>query len=342
MIKVVALTPSGAETAKRICEGMKDATCWLPRKLSEEVSGTMPFESLSDVIHDAFENRHDLICVMASGIVVRMIAPYLKGKDRDPAVVVLDEKGRFAISLLSGHIGGANDLAREAARITGGRPVITTATDTAGVSAVDLVAKDRNLSIANLEVIKTVNMALLKGEPIQIHDPEDRLEWKEDPPGAVIRVDEEAAWDRGVPGVWVSWRVKVPETHQLVLHPRCLIAGIGCNRGTEAEEILGLIHRAFDKANLSRHSVGCLTSIEEKRDEAGLLEAARRLNVPLFFYQGADLAAVEVPHPSKIVKKHMGVESVCEATAMLKSRGGRLLVPKTKSRNVTLAVVLEA
>ena len=117
---------------------------------------------------------------------------------------------------------------------------------------------------------------------------------------------------------------------------------MGCNRGTDAREILNLIKKTFQDQGLSLQSLEYLTTIEAKRDEQGLLDAAKELNVPLLFFGKSDLASIKAPHPSSVVEKHMGVSSVCEATALLKTGGGRLLVPKTKSRNATLAVALES
>jgi cobalt-precorrin 5A hydrolase len=201
------------------------------------------------------------------------------------------------------------------------------------------------MTIANLSGVRHVNMALLTGEPVQIFDPEDRLGLRK---GGAVEFsvqwrETESEWIRGCPGVWVTWRRPFPEQgeERLVLNPRCLVAGIGCNRGTGDQEILDLIKATFKENILALESLSMVTTIEAKRDEEGLVEAARSLGVPLHFFAPEEIENIEVPHPSGVVKKHMGVSSVCEATALLKTQGGRLLVPKTKSRNATLAVALE-
>ena len=127
-IKILALTPKGAALARRLSLGLPGASPWLPPAQAGE-PGDLPFSRLAQAFREAFEQGDNLVCVMAAGIVVRGIAPYLQGKDTDPAVVVVDEAGQFAVSLLSGHLGGANDLARRVAKLLGGTPVITTATD---------------------------------------------------------------------------------------------------------------------------------------------------------------------------------------------------------------------
>jgi cobalt-precorrin 5A hydrolase len=255
----------------------------------------------------------------------------------------MDQKGRHVVSLVSGHLGGANRLAREVAELTGGVAVITTATDTEGYLSFDLLAEEKGLVIANLEAVKAVNMALLKGESVQVFDPENRLDLRERPlSGAGVRdVQDETDWQRGRPGLWVTWKSKDPEEMRLVLHPRPLIAGVGCNRGTGKREILEHLTATFRAHGLSLLSLQCIASIQEKRDETGLLDAAEELDVPLCFIHPSELETVPVPHPSAVVRKHMGVSSVCEAAALHKSGAKSLLVPKTKSRNVTLAVAPE-
>jgi cobalt-precorrin 5A hydrolase len=342
-IATYALTPQGASLGKRINFDM-EGDLFLPKRISESYKGR-PFDRLKDIVAENFSSYDGHIFIAATGIVVRAIAPLLKSKEKDPAVVVLDQDGRYVISLLSGHLGGANKMAEMVARSIGGQAVITTATDSAGLPSFDLLAKKRGLNIANLSGVKHVNMALLTGEPVQILDPEDRLGLQEG--GAVefaIRwVEKKSEWIDDYPGVWVTWRSKIPgdTEKRLVLQPRCLVAGIGCNRGTKSQEILDFIKAAFKENDLALESLNIVTTIEAKRDEEGLIEAARTLGVPLHFFSPEEIESIKVPHPSGVVKKHMGVSSVCEATALLKTGGGPLLVPKTKSRNVTLAVTLE-
>jgi cobalt-precorrin 5A hydrolase len=173
-IKILALTPKGAALAHRLARGLKGAQCWLPEVLAEE-PGDLTFPRLADAFREAFEQRYNLVCVMAAGIVVRSMAPYLKGKDTDPAVVVVDEAGQFAISLLSGHLGGANELARRVATVLEGTAVITTATDVHRLPALDLLAVEHGLTIENLAGVRLIHMALLAGRPVRLVDPEGFL-----------------------------------------------------------------------------------------------------------------------------------------------------------------------
>ncbi len=148
-IKILALTPQGAALARRLSRELPGASPCLPPAQAGE-PGDSPFSRLSEVFREAFAQGENLVCVMAAGIVVRGIAPYLQGKDTDPAVVVVDEAGQFAVSLLSGHLGGANELARRVAKLLGGTPVITTATDVQGLPALDSLAVEHGLIIENL------------------------------------------------------------------------------------------------------------------------------------------------------------------------------------------------
>ena len=169
-IRVVALTPAGVLLARRLSRALPGAVTWLPA--SRAAAGDESFDSLAEVFAQAFARGDSLVCIMAAGIVVRHLAPLLQGKDRDPAVVVVDEAGRFAVSLLSGHLGGANILARRVAEVLGGTPVITTATDVQGLPALDTLAADHGLVIDNLAAVKEVSMALLAGRPVGLVDPD--------------------------------------------------------------------------------------------------------------------------------------------------------------------------
>lgn len=340
---IYALTPQGARLGKDLSD-RTGGDIFLPVRLCDLFKAVC-FDRLQDAVAENFLKYPRHVFIAATGIVVRVIAPHLRSKRDDPAIVALDQKGRHVISLLSGHLGGANALAREVARLTGGEAVITTATDTEGVPSMDMLAKERGLFIADMDAVKGVNMAILEGKAVQVFDPEDRLGLENaDMPGLIVnRIEKKEEWDFSEPGVWVAWKLKTPDSaeNQLILHPVCLVAGVGCNRGTASKEILELISTTFNDNALSLKSLKCMATIEAKRDEKGLIDAANELKVPLLFAHPSEIESINVPNPSSMVKKHMGVSSVCEATAILKSGNGKLLVPKTKSLNVTLAVALE-
>jgi cobalt-precorrin 5A hydrolase len=338
-IKVVAITPGGAALARRVCAALPGAQCWLPRSQAGAGPEVKTFRRLSQVFQEAFRTRENLVCIMAAGIVVRGIAPFLRGKDLDPAVVVLDEGGQFAVSLLSGHLGGANELARQVARILGGTPVITTASDIRGLPALDLLATQLGLTIENLAGVRGVQMALLSGRPIRVVDPDGYLSGPlAQYPGLFTREpDLEAALVARRPTVYVGFREGPWPEWWLVLRPKNLVAGVGCHQGTPAAEILDFIKATFKEERLSLLSLKALATIAAKQEEPGLVEAARSLGVELIWFTAEELEKIAVPHPSKQVARHLGVESVSEAAA-LKAGGVELIVPKRKAPNATLAV----
>nr|WP_245751109.1 cobalamin biosynthesis protein [Desulfomicrobium apsheronum] len=296
------------------------------------------FERIADQVRVNFPLYHAHVFVAATGIVVRSIAPLLQSKTTDPAVVVCDQNGEHVVSLLSGHLGGANDLARRIAAHVAGRPVITTATDTAGKPAIDTLAQARDCAIADPSRLAGLNSLLAEGGRVTVHDPENRLglSGNEDLKDSFELVEEAQAQ------VLVSW--KNAKASGLVLHPRCLCAGIGCRRGVSREEILGALNHVMTLHGLALDSLAALASVELKADEEGLLEAAQELGLPLEFFEASILDETEVPNPSERVREKIGVGSVCEAAAIqaaLKSSpAARLIVPKTISGNVTVAICL--
>jgi cobalt-precorrin 5A hydrolase len=270
-----------------------------------------------------------------------MVAPHIQEKTSDPAVVVTDEKGRHVISLISGHLGGANALARDVADITGGRPVITTATDVNDLPAIDMLARKHGLAIENPGAIKHVNMAILDGTPVELHDPHgflgnppmesDVIQWR-------LKRDCRS-FGGATAGVCIDDRREEVPDSILLLRPPTLAAGIGCNRGTGVEEIRGLLDTVLTDYGLARESLKTIASVDIKQDEAGLIRLAGALKLPLTFYTRKELRRVEtIETPSAMVEKHLGVKSVCEAAAILATDGGRLIVTKKTTKNVTVAI----
>jgi cobalt-precorrin 5A hydrolase len=337
-IKILALTSQGAALAQRLCGDLPGAECQLPKALPGE-PGDLTFSRLADAFREAFEKRQNLVCVMAAGIVVRGIAPYLQGKDTDPAVVVVDEAGRFAISLLSGHLGGANQLARRVAKVLGGTPVITTATDVHGLPALDLLAAQHSLAIDNLAGVRQIHMALLEGRSVRLVDPEGWLsvELAAYPGLFSLEPDLDLALTGSGPAVYVGFRERPWPPEWLRLRPRNLVAGMGCHKGTPADELIDFIKQTFKQAGLSLLSLKALATIEAKKEEPGLRMAARSLGVEFLWFTATELKDIPVPNPSPRVAHHMQVASVSEAAA-LKAGGVELIIPKQKAPNATLAV----
>jgi cobalt-precorrin 5A hydrolase len=346
-LAVWALTPNGIKLADRLAESLADADVYASQNLTHKRTSHLLFDRLSVTVAEKFNRYSGHIFIMSTGIVVRVLAPLIQDKIRDPAVVVVDDLGKHAISLLCGHIGGANDLAREIASIVEADPVITTATDINAVPAIDLIAVENGFMIENPEAIKSVNVALLNKKRITVLDPANWLGKRSD------FVRSEAFFNithnikdflqqveiKDDSCVYIDDRVAELPPHVLILRPPSLVAGIGCNRGTDSDEISRHLAKVLNKYRLASMSLKYLASIDVKQDEAGLIAVAEGLKVPVIFFSREKLGQVkDVQNPSSVVEKHVGVESVCEAAAILASRNGRLIVPKHSTQNVTVAI----
>ncbi|MCF8026801.1 MAG: cobalt-precorrin 5A hydrolase [Desulfobacteraceae bacterium] len=333
-VAVWAITPKGAGIAQRIAASLENVTV-LAGKSAGSPEDALFFDSLAGAVEKHFRSYDAHVFVMATGIAVRMIAPLLNSKHVDPAVVAVDESAGFAVSLVSGHLGGANAWAKKIAAITGACPVITTATDRAGVPAVDLLAKQHGLQADNPEAVRAVGMALISGQKPLRYDPYQVLtpelgQWTQD-----IRTPD---FD-GQPGIYVCHHCPDLPENVLVLRPASLAVGVGLNSGTEAGQLCEAVYSAFKRHRLSVKSIREFATICEKTTEPGLREMARHFASPLTGYSRARLAEIkDVPTPSETVEKHMGVKSVCEAAAIKAARSGQILVPKQKTRNTTVAV----
>ena len=346
-IAIWAITPNGLELAGKLRRHLTEADVYVLQKIADTPDGCFSFQNLAETIGRQFNRYGGHLFLMSTGIVVRVIAPLIKNKIEDPAVVVMDERAHHAISLLSGHLGGANALARKIAGIAGADPVITTATDVNRVPAIDVLAKEMGLLIENPSAIKTVNMALLTNKEIFVHDPFHRLgsglpHWETCTCGAGINSLKEncrIGERKGTPCIYVDDVSSDLPPEVLVLRPASLAAGIGCNRNTAMEEMRALLEDVLEKNNLAPSSLRSLASIDVKSDESGLLGLAENLSLPIYFYSRHELNQVkEIKNPSKIVEKHVGVKSVCEAAAILAAGGGTLIVPKQTTPNVTVAI----
>lgn len=359
-IAVWVLTPNGKQIGEILCLHLKQARLFISSRMAETSSRALfsgaerpdpgpetdfgpgrqdaaiqIFHRLSGTVKDQFHRFDCHVFVCSTGIAVRIIAPLLASKLTDPAVVVVDDRGCHAVSLVSGHIGHANQYTRQIAHLLGATPVITTATDVNHLPAIDLVADVLNLFIETPGTIKTINMAFLENKKIGLHDPLN-----------LIRPQIPGLWTEaappGHPRVFCDWRVTPVSREALVLRPRVLAVGIGCNRHTRPEAILDFYTTALADAGISPHSVFTLATSDIKTDEPGILALAKSLNLPIRFYDKKRLLSVKtIQNPSKMVQKHIGVDSVCEAAAILASHNGTLILPKQKTPDVTLAVAVQ-
>jgi cobalt-precorrin 5A hydrolase len=348
-LAILAITANGARLGARLRDALPEGELHVLRRYAPGVAGAhRPFDGLAQRVAELWRQGQGLIFVMATGIVVRSIAGHLHSKATDPAVVVLDEKGCFAISLLSGHLGGGNALARECAAVLGGQAVITTATDVNGLPSFDLLAQQEGLLIEDLAQVKGLNALLLDGAEIAVVDAGGRLfPHLVGLPNLRLYPDLSAAEASAAQGLVLVGNRQLPPVldgrKRLLLRPKNLFLGIGCNRGTTAAEIEQVVARELQRLELSPKSLAAIGSATAKQDEQGLLAYAKGAGLPLFFFDSATLNGVTVPSPpSTVVQKAIGATGVAEPAALLAAGVGRLLLKKVKSGNVTLAIAEES
>ena len=348
---IITLTRRGTETGLRLHRLLEHSTLYAPARFlpADPPADTTGYTvSVRQVLHDAFRRHSALICLMASGIVVREIAPLLRSKHTDPAVVVTDEQGRNAISLLSGHKGGANALARKVADLLGGRAVLTTASDGQQLPALDLLGEKFGWQLEAGDEMTAVIAAMVNGEPTGVFQDGGDDSWLADLPPHVSRYStiETLIAARPNAAIVVSARTLPADLRRavsrvIVYRPPVLAVGIGCNRGTPAAEIIAAVEETLARAELSPLSIATVATIDAKADEIGLLEACRRQNWQLQIFTRAEIAAVEnLPNPSPWAMKALGVPGVAEPAALLAAQTDSLLVEKRKFTNVTVAVAV--
>ena len=300
----------------------------LAEKLARTLGGTLrgKEEPLAPWAAARFSECEALVFVGAVGIAVRTVAPFLKSKAEDPAVVCVDELGRWAIPVLSGHLGGANELAARIAAITGGEAVITTATDVNGAFAVDLWAKRQGMTLRQPERIKQISSRILAGRDIAVRCP-----WQVEgpPPEHVILRETD-------PDVLVSCQLE--DTSALQLIPRVLTLGVGCRRGMDEETLEVMFARFCGERNILPQAVEQAASIDLKQEEPGLLAFCRAHGWPLRCYTAEALRnTAGAFSPSAFVEKTVGVDNVCERAAV-RASGGRLIEGKFARDGVTFAL----
>ncbi|MDG4781641.1 precorrin-3B C(17)-methyltransferase [Micromonospora sp. WMMD961] len=312
------------------------------RRYADAVTAAWPHarlvegDSVADALRSAWAGSDAVVAFLATGAVVRILAPLLGDKRTDPAVVVVDEAARHAVALLGGHAGGGNALAEQVGTLLDARPVITTATDTVDLPGLDTLGWPVQGAVA------AVSRAILDGEPVRLIADAD---WPLPALPPNVRPADGDTPEHGY-RLLVTDRVVPPDERTAVLRPPSLVAGVGASRGVPAAEVFELLHRALAEAGLDPASLRCLASADVKADEAGIRSTADALGVPLVTWPATRLAAVDVPNPSEVVRAAVGTPSVAEAAALLGPDGraadATLLVGKTATAMATVAVARHA
>lgn len=290
--------------------------------------------NVAESVRLAFRNAEALVFVGAAGIAVRSVAPQLRGKEKDPAVLVVDEKGEYVVPLLSGHIGGANNIARYLAKGLGGHAVITTATDVNNLFAVDEWAAVQGLRLSSLTDAKAFAAALLeRGQaglysdfPLGGDVPASLVQAEQGPAGLAVTVKDEC----------------YPFAVTVVARPPILHIGVGCRRGASADFIARRVGEDMEQLHLSWDAVADVSTIDIKKDEVGITEFARARHLPVRYYTARQLNDAPGKFISSgFVRRVVGTDNVCERAAVLSSHGGRLLLEKSGRDGVTVAIACE-
>ena len=327
-LAVFAYSRQGLKTARRVLAVFPGAA-YAPERFAEADFRPIPQPS-ADFYGTLLEESDALIFVGAAGIAVRAVAPHVRSKATDPAVLCIDERGQFVIPLLSGHIGGANALAEDLAAALGSTAVVTTATDVNSRFYVDKWAAENGCIIDDLKAAKAVSAAILERDiplctPLPVAG--------ELPPGVV-------RGDTGDVGIYIGWEKRTPFSTTLRLIPKALRLGIGCRRGTEAAALQSAVEMVLDENNIDPRAVKHAASIDLKKDEPGLFDYCAAMGWPLALYGAEELRAVEGDFtPSAFVERVTGVDNVCERAALLGAE--TLIVKKTARNGVTVAVAAE-
>jgi cobalt-precorrin 5A hydrolase len=317
-LAILALTKGGHQLADTLAQALPEA----------EHLRRQEGETIADQLAAAWSRYDGLVCIMAAGIVVRSIAPLLRDKTSDPCVAVVDERGRHAISLVGGHLGGGNALARRVAAVTGGAAVITTASDTLELVVLDLWARDQHLLPPSREQLTAASALLVNRGYLLLYSDETVASL---PPG-LIETNDAAAAD-----IIISAADIFP-VETTIFRPRTLVIGVGCNRHTPAGEMDQALTELLRDARLSRASIRNLSSIDKKNDEPGLLQFAADNGWPLHFFSGDELNTQTQLSPSPAALKAVGAIGVAEPAALLSAATTLLEIKKRKWTNVTMAL----
>ena len=342
-VSVLAITKNGINIGEKLKELFPNWDIFVPSKLSNEnKSITWYSEPTSDKIIELFKNSNALICLFSLGAVIRLIAPYLKDKKTDPAVIVIDDKTNFVISVLSGHIGGANELTQEISEKLNALPVITTAADVNKTIAVDLVGREFGWKIDDETTVTKISAHMVNAEPIGVFQQTGNKKWYKKLPKNVIIYNslEELKKSNSKAHLIISDIIIDNGLAQesVIYRPQSLVIGIGLHWDTTKDTIKDGIEHCLKKFNLSSKCIAKLVSIKKPEDVQGLIDLGKEMKIPVEYVNREELAEIITPNPSSTVKAFEGTASVSEAAA-IKVSNGELIVEKQKfPPNLTIAI----
>lgn len=354
---IIALTRNGARMAKTLAESIDgEFTLFLDRRFYQDGDGAEVFDlPLRPVVERAFAEYSHLVLFLSAGASIRLLAPLLKSKQVDPAAVCVDDAGSFCVSLISGHVGGADKLAQDVAKQLGARAVITSASHASGTLAVDLLGREFGWQLnADSTSVTRASAAVINGQPIGVWQGTGELGWWPHETTLPENITVYQTLDDLAASACAAALIITDKTEPLdtlladkitvVYRPKSLEIGMGCRRGVPVEELESLLTEAFLENGLSLSCLAGISSAEIKRGEPGLEQLAERHGVPLSFYQGDELNNVFETNPKAITSKSerahglVGVWGVAEPSALLASGASELVVTRKKTARATIAV----
>ncbi len=344
-VSVLAITKNGIKIGLDLQKLSSSWKIYAPSKFSDNNTQIKWYsEPTSKKIEELFKASDALVCIFSLGAVIRLVSPYIKDKKTDPAVLVIDDQAKFVISVLSGHIGGANQLTENIAEKLGGTAVITTAADVNKTIAVDLLGKEFGWEIEDDSTVTKVSAFMVNEEEIGVFQDAGNKNWwnKKLPINVIIYSSIEELEKSEAKGFLIITDKEIDNQeilkNSVVYRPPTLVVGVGLHGDTTKETIIEGLNECLKKYKLSAKSIAKLVSIKKPQDVQGLIDLGNEFNVPVEYFKKEELAQIEIPNPSEMVQAFEGTPSVSEAAAM-KSSGGQLVVEKQKfPPNLTIAI----
>lgn len=333
-IAIISVSKKGYKLSLLIKEELnKDSTI---------ISTDIYYKNVKETFKLLFYEYDAIIAIMASGILIRSIAPLIESKVSDPAILNIDEKGNFVISVLSGHLGGANKLTMKLASVINATPVITTATDVNKKLGIDVIAKDLYLTIDNTSEILYFNKAILENKKIIFKlNSQVNYEFLFDYLNKnTLEINLSIEYDDLVN---IDEIEVIYENHKLTMKIEDIVMGIGCKKGKSREDILIGVNKAVSDLNISKNRIFKLSSAEIKKNEKGILDLGEKLDVPIYFIEIDKLKLLKSNelNESEFVKSKFGIGSVSEASALITAGfNSKLIYKKTAFNGVTIAIAI--
>ena len=344
-IAVLAITKNGIEMSLKLKEHFSNFEIFAPIKFSNNNEKIQWYdESTSGKIVELFKNNDGMICLFSLGAVIRLLAPHIKDKKTDPAVIVIDDNANFVISVLSGHLGGANELSNEIAESIGATPVITTAADVNKTIAVDLVGREFGWKIEDDSNVTRISAFMVNKEKIGVFQDIGKKDWWKGklPENITFFSNMKDLKNSDCKGYLLITNEKVEDEdvvkNSVIYRVPSLVIGIGLHWDTPKETIMNGVSETLKKFQLEQKEIARFVSIKKDKDVIGLIELGEEMKIPVEYIDREELATITTPNPSKTVQAFEGTASVSEAAA-IKSSEGELIVEKQKfPPNLTVAI----